>query len=63
MDRVCQEITDRKGPHIYNIRFMKEVIDKYHSRTGKVAVIIIKADQRRLFQKPAQLSAAAFFLF
>ena len=38
---------------------MKEIIDLYRLRTGKVPVIIIQADQRPLSKEHAQLSAAA----
>jgi hypothetical protein len=59
MNRVCHEITNRQGSFTENKKFMKEVVDLYRSRTGKVPVIIIQADQRQLNEKPAQLSAAA----
>ena len=59
MDKVCHKITNRQGTFSQNSEFMKEVVDLYRSRTGKVPVIIIQADQRPLNEKPAQLTAAA----
>ena len=52
---VCHEITNRKGSYIENEEFMKEVIDLYRYRTGKVPVIIIQADQCLENQEPAKL--------
>jgi len=62
LDRVCHEITNRKGSYIENEKFMKEVIDLYRYRTGKVPVIIIKADERLENQEPAEISESARFL-
>ena len=62
LDRVCHEITNRKGSYIENEEFMKEVIDLYRYRTGKVPVIIIQADHRLENQEPAEISESARFL-
>ena len=59
MNMVCSKITNRKGSFIENKEFMKEVVDKYRLRTGKVPVIIIEASQRPLNKKPANLTTAA----
>lgn len=58
-DKVCFKITNRPGSFDANSEFMKEVIEKYRSRTGKVPVIIIQAAQRPRNKEPAQLTAAA----
>ena len=62
LDRVCHKITGRKRTYIENEEFMKEVIELYRSRTGKVPVIIIQADERLEKQDPADLSEAASVL-
>jgi hypothetical protein len=59
LDMVCHKITNRSGSFTENEEFMKEVVDKYCSRTGKIPVIIIQADQRPPNEKPAHLTAAA----
>lgn len=38
---------------------MKNVIDLYRSRTSKVPVIILEASQRKINEKPSQITAAS----